>query len=138
MKVIGIEIKSNEAIVVVLEKDTTGKITQSAESTKIGIADSASNNQVRQFMQQVKASLDNINADEIAILARNGKAKGTMAPSPFSFKLEGLFQLYDKKDVLFVWPQTVSAFLKRNACPLSSEKKYQEDAFKLAYYLLNK
>ena len=85
MKVIGIEIKSNEAIVVVLEKDATGKIVQSVESTKIGIADSASNNQVRQFMQQVKASLDNINADEIAILARNGKAKGTMAPSPFSF-----------------------------------------------------
>ena len=138
MKVIGIEIKSNEAIVVVLEKDATGNIVQSVESTKIGIADSASNNQVRQFMQQVKASLDNINADEIAILARNGKAKGIMAPSPFAFKLEGLFQLYDKKDVQFVWPQTVSAFLKKKGCPLSSEKKYQEDAFRLAYYLLNK
>ena len=57
MKVLGIEIKSNEAILVVLEKDSAGVITQSDESTKIGITDSASNRQVRQFMQQVEASL---------------------------------------------------------------------------------
>jgi hypothetical protein len=138
MKVIGIEIKSTEAILVVLEKDGAGVITQSDESTKIGITDSASNSQVRQFMQQVKASLDNINADEIALVARNGKAKGTMTPSPFSFKLEGLFQLYDKKDVQFVWPQTVSAFFKKRPCGISPSKKYQENAFNLACYILNK
>ena len=41
MKVIGIEIKSMEAILVVLEKDEDGVITQSNESIKIGITDSA-------------------------------------------------------------------------------------------------
>jgi hypothetical protein len=138
MKVVGIEIKSTEAVLVVLEKDANGVITQSDESTKIGITDSVSNSQVRQFMQQAKASLDNINADEIAILARNGKARGTMAPSPFSFKLEGLFQLYEKKEVQFIWPQTLSASFKKNPCTISPAKKYQGDAFNLAYYLINK
>lgn len=138
MKVIGVEIKSNEAILVVLEKDANGVITQSDESTKIGITDSASNIQVRQFREQVKASFDNINPDVVAILARNGKAKGTMTPSPFSFKLEGLFQLYEKKDIQLIWPQTVSAYLKNKVCNISASKKYQDNAFNLAYYLLNK
>jgi len=137
MKVIGIEIKSTEAILVVLE-DSNGVIKQTAESTKFGINISENNNQVRQFMQQVRASFDNINADFIGILARNGKAKGVMMPSPFSFKLEGLFQLYEKREIIFVWPQTVSAFLKKNECPQSPDKKYQMAAFHLAYYLLNK
>jgi len=138
MKVIGIEIKSTEAILVVLEKDRNGLIKQTGESTKFGIGESENNAQVRQFMQQVKASLDNINADMIGVLARNGKAKGVMMPSSFSFKLEGLFQLYEKRDVVFIWPQTVSAFLKKNDCPQSPDKKYQVGAFNLAFYLLNK
>lgn len=137
MKVIGIEIKSMEAILVVLEKDEGGIIRQSNESTKIGIIDSANNNQIRQFKQQVKASLDNINADRISILARNGNAKARMAPSPFSFKLEGIFQLYEKVDIEIIWPQTVLAFLKKTPCTLSPGLRYQENAFNLACYLLN-
>jgi len=137
MKVIGIEIKSTEAILVVLEKDTKGDIKQTTESTKFGINESENNIQVRQFMQQVKASLDNINADVIGLIARNGKAKGTMMPSPYSFKLEGIFQLYEKNEIRFIWPQTVSAFLKKNNCIVEVEKKYQTNAFNLAYYLLN-
>src|SRR5574340_321467 len=124
MKVIGIEIKSSEAILVVMEKDNGGNVKQTSESTKFGINESGNNIQVRQFLQQVKATFDNINADVIGILARNGKAKGTMMPSPISFKLEGIFQLYEKKEVIFVWPQTISAFLKKNNCGLEIEKKY--------------
>lgn len=137
MKVVGIEIKSTEAILVVLERDGDGNITQSKECIKFGIKDSQDNNQVRQFMKQVKVSLNNINPDTIGLLARNGKAKGMMTPSPFSFKLEALFQLYDKKEVTFIWPQTISAFLKKNPRKIEPEKIYQDGAFNVAYYLLN-
>jgi hypothetical protein len=138
MKAVGIEIKSSEAILVVLEKQSDGKIVQTNECIKFGIDDSESNSQVRQFFQQVNASLDNIKPTFIAIVARNGNAKGILKPSPFSFKLEGLFQLYDKKEVEFVWPQTISSYLKKNTRTISPSKKYQEDAFNLAYYMLNR
>jgi len=138
MKVIGIEIKSSEAILVVLKRDSDGQIMQTNECTKFGIDDSQSNAQVRQFFQQVNASLDTINPGLIGILARNGKAKGVMAPSPFSFKLEGLFQLYNKKEVELVWPQSVSAYFKKHPVAVASHKKYQQDAFNLAYFLIMK
>jgi hypothetical protein len=60
-----------------------------------------------------------------------------MAPSPVSFKLEGIIQLYEKVEVEFVAPQTTKAFLKKNACPVLPFKKKQQDAFDVAYYLLN-
>lgn len=138
MKALGVQIQSTEAILVILEKDKNGNIQQSSESTKFGIKDSESNDQIRQFRDQVNASLDNINADVIGILARNGRARGTMTPSPLSFKLEGIFQLYEKTDINLIWPQTLSAYYKKNPCPLTPEKKYQQDAFMLAYYLLKK
>jgi hypothetical protein len=137
MKAVGIDIKSLEAILVVLEKLADGRVIQTNECIKFGIDDSESNVQIRQFFQQVKVSLDTINPEVVAILARNGRAKGTMAPSPFSFKLEGLFQLYDQKEVRIVWPQTLAAHFKKNPITMTPDKKLQKDAFNLAYYLLN-
>ena len=138
MKVIGIDIKSSEAILVVLERHSGEKITQTNECIKFGIDDQESNAQVRQFFQQVKVSLDTINPDIVGIVVRNGNAKGRMAPSPFSFKLEGLFQLYDRKELEFVWPQSVAAYLKKNPVTMAPHKKFQQDAFNLAYYLINR
>jgi hypothetical protein len=138
MKAIGIDINSLEAVLVVLEKRPDGQLIQTNDCIKFGINDSESNEQVRQFLQQLNASLDTINADIVAILARNGKAKGRMAPSPFSFKLEGLFQLYNRIEVELVWPQTLSAYFKKNPRTSTPNKKFQEDAFNLAYYLLNR
>ena len=134
----GIEIRSSEAILCVLEKHSSGQIEQTKECTKFGIDDPQSNAQVRQFFQQVNVSLDSIDPGIIGIIARNGKAKGMMAPSPFSFKLEGLFQLYGKKEVELIWPQTVSAYLKKHPIPITPHKKYQQDAFNLAFYLINR
>jgi hypothetical protein len=138
MKAVGIDINSLEAVLVVLAKSSNGQVIQTNECIKFRINESESNVQVRQFLQQVNASLDTINPDVIAILARNGEAKGRMAPSPFSFKLEGLFQLYTRKDVELVWPQTLSAYFKKTPRTLTPDKKFQEDAFNMAYYLLNR
>jgi hypothetical protein len=134
MKTIGIQIKSTEAIIVVLEKDANGNIKQSNESTKLKIQDPSNQNQIKQFRDQINSALDNINADRIAILARNAKAKGTMAPSPVSFKLEGIIQLYSKKDIELVWPQTLVAHYKKNPSGTPNHT-YQQDAFDLAHYI---
>lgn len=137
MKTIGIQIKGTEVILVVLEKDNDGKIFQTAESTKFCLDDPNKAHQVKQFRDQVNISFDNINALRIAILARNANGKAQRAPSPISFKLEGIIQLYDKKDIEIIWPQTIASHFKKNPKSIAAKNKYQDDAFDLAYYLLN-
>ena len=137
MKTIGIQIKSLEAIIVVLEKDASGNITQTKESAKFGIDDPTRPNQVRQFRDQINAAFDSIGASRIGIVARNPNGKGFRAPSPISFMLEGIIMLYDKIDIEQLWEITTIAYFKRNAKTGSAKNKYQEDAYDVAYYLIS-
>jgi hypothetical protein len=137
MKTIGIQIKSNEAIIVVLEKDSVGNIIQTKESAKFEIGDPTKPNQVKQFRDQINTDFDSIGASRIGVVARNANGKGQRAPSPISFKLEGIIQLYDKLEVELVWPQTTIAYFKRNPKTTKAKNKYQEDAFDVAYFLIN-
>ena len=137
MKTIGIQIKSAEAILVVLEKDDSGNILQTNESAKFGIDDPTKPNQVKQFRDQINAAFDSIGASRIGILSRNANGKGDRTPSPISFKLEGIIQLYDKIDVEQVWKQTTIAYFKKNAKAVCAKNKYQDDAYNVAYYLMS-
>lgn len=137
MKTIGIQIKSTEAIMVVLEKDAAGNISQTNESAKFGIDDPTKPNQIRQFRDQINTAFDSIGAERIGIVARNANGKGDRVPSPISFKLEGIIQLYDKTEIELVWKQTTIAYFKKNAKMASAKNKYQEDAFDVAYFLIN-
>jgi hypothetical protein len=114
MKVIGIQIKSTEAILVVLEKDVDGNIIQTNESVKFGIDDPTKPNQVKQFRDQINSAFDSISPTRIGVVARNANGKGDRTPSPISFKLEGVIQLYDKIDVETIWKQTTNAYFKKN------------------------
>lgn len=136
MKTIGIQINSNEIVLVVLTLGKDGKIDFGNESAKFKIENSEDQKQIKQFRDQMNTIFDLVDPDRIAILARNAKAKGRMAPSPVSFKLEGIIQLYDNKDIELVWPQTIAAFYKKNQRVISPKNKYQEDATSLAYFLL--
>jgi hypothetical protein len=138
MKALGIQIKSTGAILVVLKKDAASSITQTDECTKFEIADIYDSQQVRRFRDQINVALETIKPTKVGICKRNANGKGKMAPSPASFKLEGIIQLYDKIEIEFVAPQTVQAFLKKNPCPTNPKNKYQQDAFDLAYLLLMK
>ena len=138
MKTVGIQIKSNEAILVVLEKDSTDSIIQTSESTKFSIGDPDNPGQVKQFRDQINTAFDSIKPSRIGIMARNAKAKGVMMPSPLSFKLEGIIQLYEKLDIEIIWPQTLTAYFKKHPQSMTPKNKYQADALDVAYYLINK
>ena len=137
MKTIGIQIKSNEAIMVVLSKDKDGNITQLDTSAKFKIDDHMEQEQVKQFRDQINSFFDSVKPDKIGILVRNPNAKGQMAPSPISFKLESVMQLYEKKDIELIWKKTLNAFFNKNEKTLNAAKIYQSEAFEVAYYLIN-
>lgn len=136
MKVIGIQINSTEAVLVVLE-EVDGTNTQTDESIKFHIEDIYDCVQVRQFRNQINMAFETIKPDRVGIYKRNAFVKGKMAPSPASFKLEGIIQLYEKIITEFVAPQTLKAFFRKNECPIHPMHKYQQDAFDVAFYLLN-
>jgi len=136
MKTIGIQIKSNEIILVVLLKDENGSITQTKESSKFKVDDHNQQEQIKQFRNQVNSFFDSVGADKIAIVARNAKGKGLMSPSPVSFKLEGVIQLYEKTQIELVSKKTIDAYLKKNEKEITAEKILQNDSFDLAYYLI--
>jgi len=137
MKTIGIQIKGAEAIVVVLHKDDKGIISMTNESCKIKIDVPLSSIQVKQFKDQINTLFDTIGADNIGIMARNASGRGSMSPSPISFKLEGIIQLYNSLEVEIIWKQSINAYFKKNTKTLSANNKYQEDAFDIAYYLIS-
>ena len=138
MKTLGIQIKSNEAILVVLETNNAGIIIQTNESTKFEIDDPSKPSQVRQFRDQINSAFNSIAPSQIGVMARNAKATGLRAPSALSFKLEGIIQLYEKFDIELIWPQSIAAFYKKNPRLQTPRHKYQQDAFDVAFYLLKR
>ena len=137
MKVIGIEIMKKRAICFALEKDNQGNyINLSGKFKYLEIQDDQDNGEIMDFKYKIHAFFNNINSDAIAIITR--QTKGKFSSSPFSFKLEGLIQCYDKIDIEFIAPKTLATFYKRNPMTVPYDNNYQENAARLSNYLLNR
>lgn len=137
MRVIGIEIDKKRAICFALEQDSQGiYINLTGKFSYLEIQEDQNNREIKNFQSTIHTFFNNINPDAIAIIAR--QTKGKFSSSTFSFKLEGLIQCYDRVDVEFVSPRTLSAYYKKNSLSVPFDNNYQENAVKLANYLLNR
>lgn len=136
MKVIGIDIDKTKAIFYALEKDANGNIINLTGDFKYVILNNdTDNSSVRAFQSTVHAFFETIHPDRIAILKR--QTKGRFKSAPLSFKIEGLIQCYDKLEIEFLPPITVSTYFKKHDFNLQPEHNYQEMAAKLAYFLIS-
>jgi len=136
MKVIGIDLDSSRAIIYALEKTSDGIDNLTNDFKTLAIGDDANNDQVRNFRTTIFSFFDNIEPDIIAIITR--RSSGRFAGSPISFKLEGLIQCYERIEVQFIDPLTINAFYKTKTFSLTVKHKYQEQAARLANYLLER
>ncbi|HBS86464.1 MAG: hypothetical protein A2W91_19810 [Bacteroidetes bacterium GWF2_38_335] len=137
MKVIGIEIEKKRAVCFALEQDSQGTyINLTGKFRYLEIQEDQDNGEIRNFQSAIHAFFNSISPDAIAIISR--QPKGKFSSSTFSFKLEGLIQCYDRLEVEFVSPRTLTAYYKKNSLTVPFENKYQENALKLANYLLNR
>jgi hypothetical protein len=138
MKVLGIEIKGDEAIFCALDSskdklsDITGKL------TKIELTNDEDSYEIHRFVEVIHSYFDSLNVDKIGIIKRSKSVKGKFISSPISFKLEGLIQTYKKKTIDFIAPQTLTAFFKKNSKDIEPKNKYQNSACDLAIYLTKK
>jgi hypothetical protein len=137
MKVIGIEIDKKRAICFAIKQDSNGEIAYLNGNFKyLELNDDLSGEELRNFQSDLFTFFDSMDADRIAIVSR--QTKGKFAAASVSFKLEGLIQCYEKVDIEFVSKQALAAYFKKNEMKVVFNSKYQENAGKLAAYLLGR
>ena len=124
MNICGIELKANNALLVVLKNneyiDTKIK--------KIILEDDEKQEDIRKFCNEF---LDFLQKNEIEkIYIKKRAKKGTFSGGAVTFKLEGLIQLNPLCSVDLISSQSISTFEKKNQIEFPKElKKYQEQAY---------
>lgn len=137
MKTLGIDINGNVAVFCAIEENhSLNDIT--SKMTKLELKDDENSHEIHEFVDVIHSHFNELQFDKIAILKRAKSLKAKFPVSPISFKLEGLIQTYKNCDILFVAPQSVSAFLKKNPNNFKPKYAYQQSAADLAFYLLRK
>ncbi|MGO9379445.1 MAG: DUF3010 family protein [Dissulfurispiraceae bacterium] len=128
MKICGIDLAANDAIVVVLDGSRVSWKVINPVLRKVSLLDDEDAGQLRAFQAAVNALVRHHGVNRIVIKKR-GK-KGKFAGGPISFKMEGVIQLIDTCEVVLLSPQTITAVSKKNLNAVPAElKRYQRDAF---------
>ncbi len=128
MKICGVDLKSNNAILVLLDD----KEFIDLKIKKITLEDDEKQEDIRNFCSEFLLFLEQNGIDKIVIKKR--AKKGNFAGGPVTFKMEGLIQLNPICDVDLISSQSISSFEKKNEIDFPiSLKKYQEQAFLTAY-----
>lgn len=132
MNICGIELKSNNLILVILND----KKYQDNKIKKIIFEDDEKQENIRKFCNEFLDFLQKNQIEKIYIKKR-GK-KGSFAGGAVTFKMEGLIQLNPICPVDLISTQTISSFEKKNQIVFPKElKKYQEQAFLTALCISN-
>jgi hypothetical protein len=136
-RICGIELKSAEAMLVVVERlDKTVELI-STEPKKIKIDNDEDSSEVRCFHTAIVDFIRDNNID-IIVLKKRAK-KGKMAGGPVSFKLEAVIQLNGIVGTVFVSGQGIAAAHKKEHFEIpESLNKYQETAYMAASLHLRK
>ncbi len=129
MRICGIELKSNQAIFSVIEKqDDDIVIYIDMKIKKITLQDDDSQESIRQFCNELLAFLIDNEIDKV-ILKKRAK-KGNFAGGAVTFKMEALIQLNPHCVVELISGQAMGAFEKKNDVHIPNNlKKYQEQAY---------
>ena len=136
-RVCGIELKSSEAILVVVENtDGTNALTDT-QPKKLKIDNDEDTVEITAFHEAIVAFIKDHHIDIIVLKKR--ARKGKMAGGSVSFKLEALFQLNGLIETAFVSGQGIAAAHKKDKFELPEGlNKYQETAFMAACLYLRK
>ena len=130
-KVCGIELKSSDAIVAVIEEADGDVEFIDVEPRRIKVGDDESGADIKSFYDSFVSFVRN-NQIDVVVIKKRAK-RGQMAGGAVSFKLEALIQLNGRVGVEFVSAQGIAAANKRDPFDIPNHlKKYQEAAFMAA------
>lgn len=133
MKICGIELKSNNAIVSIIQSDTIDYI--DLKIKKISLDDDEKKESMISFKDNINEFLAQNNIDKVAIKKR--AKKGNFAGGAITFKMEAIIQLNAVCDVTLVTSQAIAKYTKNNDVEFPNMlNKYQEQSYLSALLLV--
>lgn len=140
MKVCGIELKSNEAVICLLSLDMGLFDIPDCRARKLEIRDANDQLQIRDFQFAVKKLVEDYKIDQVVI--RQRPMKGKFAGGAVGFKLEAAIQLIEGLTVTVMPTTEIKEQLKHNPVPVDFRdtglKGFQETAFNTAFAFISK
>jgi len=139
MKVCGVEIKSNEAIICLLSRADGLFDIPDCRAQRVVIRNGDSAEEMRQFQFAFAKLMADYQVDKVIIKQR--PAKGKFAGSALGFKLEAAIQLIPELNVELIASNRIQELLKQNPLMIDFKgtglKQFQQTAFQTAYAYLN-
>ncbi len=139
MRILGIELTGNDAVVVLLEQDNGMFYIPDFRARKVPCRNPDDQEQIQYFQKSIAQLIQDYKIDEIVIRGR--MKKGKFAGGANGFKLEGALQVLPDIKVSVMIPATQSAILKRFPMSIpfneTGMKKFQQHAFEVAYAQLS-
>ena len=124
MNICGIELKSNNVILAVLNDNKYTDI----KIKKIILNDDEKQEDIQKFCNEFLDFLQKNNIEKIFIKKRS--KKGAFSGGAVTFKMEGLIQLNPHCEVELITSQRIGSYQKKNIIEFPNElKKYQENAY---------
>ena len=139
MRVCGVEIKSNEAIICLMSKQDGLFDIPDCRQVRFQLVNDKDAESVRRFQFTFRKFLEDYKVEQVVIKER--AQKGKFAGAATGFKIEAAMQLIDGIDVNIMSATEQKEKIKRNPLPVdfteTGLKKFQETAFLIAYAYLS-
>lgn len=138
MRVCGIELKGNDAIICLMMKENGLYDIPHARVPKISINDAGDAEQMRHFQFTVTKFLEDYNIEKVVIKGR--ALKGKFAGGPVGFKLEAALQLIPNISVEILSSSGIKKELAKSQINIDFRdtglKQFQEQAFNTVFSYL--
>ena len=135
MKILGTDLKSDHAIITILEGDSKKFNVVSCKTRKLNLENSSSVEEVKSFKSKFEDILKEHKIKRVIIKKRI--ERGMYAGAAGSFKLEGIIQLNSVCEVEIISAQKIRASVKKNPVDFPKEiNDFQEASFETAYAYL--
>ena len=138
MKICGVELKGNDAIVCLMQLEHGLYSLPDCRVRRIAISDSSSREQLVKFQFDFNKLMQDYQVDTVVI--RKRMTKGKFAGGSTSFKLEAAIQLIDELDVILMSSTQTKEALKKSHVSLNFKetglKQFQEVSFTTAFAYL--
>ncbi|MCZ4292617.1 MULTISPECIES: DUF3010 family protein [Vibrio] len=135
MKICGVELQGNDAVICLLSHADSVVHLPDCRVAKLSIGNANDTQEVKKFQFSFAKLIQDYKIEKVVI--RQRQTKGKFAGGAVGFKLEAAIQLIDDVEVKVVSPTDIKESLKRNPLGIQFKdtglKQYQEPAFMTAY-----
>ena len=131
MKVCGIELKGNDAVICLMSCEDGLYILLECRVKKVSISDATDQQQLQNFQFEFAKLMSDYPVDQVVITAR--MTRGKFAGGSVSFKLEASIQLIENLNVTLMSSAKIKETLKNSDTSMNFNdtglKQFQEQAF---------